>query len=507
MLLTAVFAVLLGCSSDQTTAVIIDSTPHVGYFVTVNGSQTGDGSAANSWSLATALAQPGVVHPGDTIWVHGGTYKGNFVSNLTGSVGAPIVLRQFPGERATIDGRLDINGQYAYYWGFEVTDSDPLRVSAIAGSRPADLPRNVVTVFVTGPFNKLINLVVHDLGDGMFSGSSAEGLEVYGSVFYNNGWIGPDRGHGHNVYLQNQNATKSVIDNVMFNSFDAGLHIYGTDIAYLWNFDIEGNTIFDSGDPAAATFGTSVNVLQWGGGGNFGRSRYQRNSIYHRNGGVFAVQFGIAAGPPGQDIEFSNNIVHGQAGFNEVNGYTVIGNKFTSGDVALSGATVLVGLRMVAGTSYSSNTWTGNRYAAPPGGNQNPFYLVVPPSAATYQFPGWQSITKYDASGSFVNGQLSGADIIVRPNRYEPGRALVTCWNWDGAATLNVDLSGVLKSGDQFEIHHVFDIFGPPIVSGTYNGSSVSIPQPTLTPPTPWGYNASPAMPDNRFNVFLVQKR
>ena len=105
-----------------------------------------------------------------------------------------------------------------------------------------------------------------------------------------------------------------------------------------------------------------------------------------------------------------------------------------------------------------------------------------------------------------MDGQFSGADIIVRPNRYEPGRALVTCWNWDGAATLNVDLSGVLKSGDQFEIHHVFDIFGPPIVSGTYTGSPVSIPQPTLTPPTPIGFTASPAMPDNRFNVFLVQK-
>ena len=333
MLLTAVFAVLLGCSSDQTTARHHRQHPHVGYFVTVNGSQTGDGSATNPWSLATALAQPGVVHPGDTIWVHGGTYKGNFVSNLTGSVGAPIVLRQFPGERATIDGRLDINGQYAYYWGFEVTDSDPLRVSAIVGSRPADLPRNAVTVFVTGPFNKLINLVVHDLGDGMFSGSSAEGLEVYGSVFYNNGWIGPDRGHGHNVYLQNQNATKSVIDNVMFNSFDAGLHIYGSDIAYLWNFDIEGNTIFDSGDPAAATFGAQANVLQWREEATSVGLGTKRNSIYHRDGGVFAVQFGVAAGPPGQDIEFSNNIVHGQAGFNEVNGYTVTGNKFTSGSV------------------------------------------------------------------------------------------------------------------------------------------------------------------------------
>src|SRR5262249_40447354 len=44
------------------------------------------------------------VHPGDTIWLRGGTYVGVFSSVLTGTAAAPIQLRAYPGERATLDG-------------------------------------------------------------------------------------------------------------------------------------------------------------------------------------------------------------------------------------------------------------------------------------------------------------------------------------------------------------------------------------------------------------------
>lgn len=492
------FAVLLGCSADQVTNLGPDSTdipaPHSGFFVAVDGSQTGDGSLAKPWSLPTALAQPGIVQPGDTIWVHGGTYNGPFTSNLAGTAAAPIVLRQYGRERVVIDGRLNIAGQYAYYWGLEITYSDPRRVSLIADSHPADLPRSLVTVSVTGSFNKLINLLVHDLGNGLFAGRDAEGLEIYGSMFYNNGWIGPvDRGYGHNVYLQNQNAKKIVADNILFDSFGMGLHIYGSDVAYLLNFDIDGNTIFNSGDPA----GGNYNVIQMGGGGNLGGTVYRNNSIYRSDGRWESIILGFPGSIPGQDIEFSNNIVQGQSWFSNMKKFIVRGNKFTSLET-------VVGLQMIPGAEYTSNTFTSNKYAAP--ATVNPFQLRLPVTSV-YKFTGWQSATGYDATSSFQAGQFAGADIIVRPNRYEPGRAFVTCWNWDGASALNVDLSNVLKPGDNFEIHHVFDIFGTPVLKGTYGGGSVSIPQATLSPPPPLGYTASPAMPDNRFNVFLVRKR
>ncbi len=69
-----------------------------------NGSPSGNGSINSPWDLQTALNQPSTVHPGDTIWLRGGTYVGHFTSNLNGTSSSPIIVRQYAGERATIDG-------------------------------------------------------------------------------------------------------------------------------------------------------------------------------------------------------------------------------------------------------------------------------------------------------------------------------------------------------------------------------------------------------------------
>lgn len=475
------------------------------WYASPTGSMIAPGTQASPWSLETALGHPGLVQPGDTIYLLGGTYKGDFISRLTGTAQRPIVLRQAPGARATIDGRFAIEGQYTYYWGFEVMYSDPRRVTSLSGSDPVDLPREFKTVFVTGPFNKLINLVVHDLGDGIFSGMSAEGLEIYGSVIYNNGWRGPDRGHGHNVYLQNATPTKYLTDNVLFNSFSSGLHIYGSDAASLYYFSIEGNTIFESGAPVASTFAADRNIVHTGAGGKFGRSVYRRNSIYQHDGTNYSFEFNSPGDTPGEDIQFIDNISQGRAQFHEVRRYTVTGNKMTTGSAILSGQTMLLALRMAPGESFASHTWDRNSYAAPLG-DQVPFYLVNG-EASGNTLSQWRATTGYDVNSSFTNGKFTGADVVVRPNKYEPGRALVTCWNWSNAGSLAVDLSTVLKPGDRYEIRHVYDLFGTPLVSGTYTGGSVSIPQTTVAVPMPFGYSYAAAAPGPGFGAFIVQKQ
>ena len=94
------------------------------FFVSPGGSGSNSGAAASPWDLATALSHPAVVKPGDTIWLRGGTYRGTFTSRLTGTSANPILVRQYPGERATIDGGdsggngiLVISGSYTWYWG------------------------------------------------------------------------------------------------------------------------------------------------------------------------------------------------------------------------------------------------------------------------------------------------------------------------------------------------------------------------------------------------------
>lgn len=516
MLVTAFIAVLVGCSSDTTTAPPIDITPHTGYFVSVTGTPAGDGSSANPWDLSTALAQPAIVHPGDTIWMHGGTYKGNFVSTLTGLADAPVILRQFPGERATIDGRLDINGQYAYYWGFEVIDSDPQRVAADSGSRPADLPRNMVTVFVTGPFNKIINLVIHDLGDGLYSGAPSQGLEVYGTLVYNNGWIGPDRGHGHGLYLQNQLATKEILDNIIFDNFSTGLKLGGT-AGYLLNFHVEGNSVFLAGAPALASYPYQLNLDQEGGA-EAGNSTFDHNSLYQINGETGSFRLGITGDPvEPYPISFTNNISQGSSSFDTWPSLTFSGNTLSSGRIPYDATGPrLLNVRVPTGVAKSSYSINNNSYYYTVAGTSTPGPFNFFESGVNHNYTvsatgltsltDWHAATGWDANSTFSLSPFPRTDIVLRPNKYEAGRANITVWNWNGAPTANVDVSSILKPGDHYVVHHVYDFYGAPIASGTYSGQPISLSLQAYTPPTPIGMTVAPPSTGIEFNVFVLQR-
>src|SRR5947207_970143 len=74
------------------------------HFVSPGARPGGDGTRARPYTLEEALGQPKGVAPGDTIWLLGGVYRGTWVSTLRGTPQAPIVVRQAPGARATLDG-------------------------------------------------------------------------------------------------------------------------------------------------------------------------------------------------------------------------------------------------------------------------------------------------------------------------------------------------------------------------------------------------------------------
>jgi hypothetical protein len=509
MSLAVLLAVIVGCFPDEVIdPVDIDPgalEPHSGFFVSVDGSPTGDGSASNPWALGTALGHPGIVQPGDTIWLRGGTYRGEFTSLLTGTASAPVVLRQFPGERATIDGRLNINGQYAYYWGFEVMYSHPKRETTIAGSDPSDLPRERVTVYVMGPFNKLINLVVHDLGDGLFSGSQAQGLEIYGSIFYNNGWIGPDRGHGHGLYLQNQLTTKRVVNNVVFNSFSTGLKIGGT-AAYLINFHVEGNAVFHSGAPALASFGYVADLDQ-AGGADAGNNTFDHNSFYHGHGGR-AVRLGIGFDPiEPYPVTFTNNIVRGGIEFDTWPMLTFTGNKFLSPEPYDASGDRFILARIPSGASHTNYVVNNNSYSYPAASMVGPFHLRENGVGTDYTtIAAWRTGTGWDINSPLTSDPFTGMDIVIRPNRFEAGRANVIVWNWDNASSADINPSGILNAGDKYTVHHVYDLFGAPVAAGTYSGGRITVPLRNYSSPIPIGMTAAPPSPGSRFGVFIIRR-
>jgi hypothetical protein len=93
--------------------------------------------------------------------------------------------------------------------------------------------------------------------------------------------------------------------------------------------------------------------------------------------------------------------------------------------------------------------------------------------------------------------------VYIQPNKYEAKRANLTIYNWDLASTVSVNLSSVLNPGDQYVIQDAQNFYGPPVASGTYSGSPVSIKMTGLSKAAPVGF-AAPAHTAPQFGTFVV---
>ena len=416
------------------------------FFVAANASASGTGTLSNPWKLQTALDHPAAVQPGDTIWLRGGTYVGApFASNLNGTSTNPIIVRQYAGERARIDGNyagnevtLQIFGSYTWYWGFEIFNSDPVRFTA-DGDNP---PRRGEGVTLSGDGTRLINMIIHDTSQGVLSGEGATGARIYGNLFYYNGYESPDRGHGHGIYVQNLGGTsKPIHDNIIFQQFGWGIHAYAEG-GHLDNLDFQGNISFNNGGLSG---NWTANIL-------VGGLRVATNPKLVSN---FTYNVVLAG---------SNNLGYDAGCTNP----TVTGNYFVSGEA----------LKLVSCTGV---TMTGNT-----------FYDSVAGFSQS-QYP----------TNTYLTARPAGPKVFVRPNAYEAGRANVAIYNWDLTTTVSVDLSSVLAPGSQYVVHNAQNPFAAPVLTGTYDGSAVAFPMVGLTSAIPVGA-AAPAPSGPEFNAFIV---
>ncbi len=75
--------------------------------------------------------------------------------------------------------------------------------------------------------------------------------------------------------------------------------------------------------------------------------------------------------------------------------------------------------------------------------------------------------------------------VFIIPNAYEAGRANIAVYNWSHASSVQVDLSGVLKTGDHYEI---IDAQNPSmIVASGFVRCPASIPMNGLVAAQPIG--------------------
>src|SRR5271169_5215596 len=65
------------------------------FHVTADASSSGTGTLAKPWQLQVAVHHQAAVKPGDTIWVHGGVYNGQYTCALNGTPSLPVVVRNY----------------------------------------------------------------------------------------------------------------------------------------------------------------------------------------------------------------------------------------------------------------------------------------------------------------------------------------------------------------------------------------------------------------------------
>jgi hypothetical protein len=231
------------------------------WHVKTTGTPGGNGSDASPWDLKTALSGTAVVHGGDTVWLHGGRYTHqagyDLQTKLVGAPGHPITIKPWTGDKVTIDGdaSLTVDGAYIDFWDLEITNTvnTTNRKISATGSNPRGRRPNGFDVF--GHHVRLINLVLHDagVGFGMWSDDAVnKGAEdaAINCITYYNGWVAPDRPHGHGFYVQNkQPGHKYLTDNIVFSNMNLGIQCY-TEAGNIDNFVFDGNISFNNGNLA-----------------------------------------------------------------------------------------------------------------------------------------------------------------------------------------------------------------------------------------------------------------
>ena len=275
-----------------------------------NGTAAGQGTMESPWDITAAFGGKASIAAGDTVWLHGGTYKYRsevgsmgFPVKLAGRDGAPVHLRAWPGERVTIDGGLNVQppATHLWIWDLEILVSEPRPEKPVPPDptyRNVNRPWGGLNVY-SGTGCKFINLVIHNNSQGMSWWLGSTESEVHGCIFYDNGWAGTDRGHGHAIYTQNDAGVKAITDCIFTGGFGYTLHAYGSSRAYVNNYLAEGNVAYHAG------------TFLIGGGRPSHGIRVFTNFLYGAN-----LQLGYSA-PTNEDcIVRGNLIVNGSLSVN-----------------------------------------------------------------------------------------------------------------------------------------------------------------------------------------------
>lgn len=465
--------------------------------------------------------------------------NGNTASCLRNRGGTIAVSAHAIGATATSLGDpFVINGSDTVYRDFEMYNSNPVRVYNDVNSTTGDSGHERGgDVHVYGPRTKLINLVIHDQEDGIYGAVSAVGSEFYGNIIYNNGLSDCVRGHGHGMYLQNEDTSqpKKVSETISFNNFSTGMKGFGVS-GPAKGMQFDGVISFNNGSLEGfpgncsnyPTNRRETNLFVGPGSQPASGIVVKNNMTYHRDD-TFVGLGNVAMGWSGVrnlDLIFQDNYVAGgqsSLGIDYWSSATVTGNTIYGSRLTNPGADeclVSANLDTLTGITWDSNkyydshivsggyvydyclTITGAAITNASGGGKIPFA-----QPATQLGKGWKEWTNFDTNSTYTLGKPTQNKIFVRPNQYETGRANIAVYNWIGATNVSVNLStSGLTDGQEYKIVKAENFFGTAIVTGKFSASNpvITLPVTDTTVAEPIGLEYTPTSTCPEFCVFVV---
>ncbi len=493
-----------------TTKLSTTTTYSTGRVVIVSptGSSSGDGSLNKPYDLDTVIGYDrknnkkisSPLKPGDIVYLRGGLYgKGGNVGfvykfYVSGSENNYITFRSYPGEKAIINGGIELWGQdlstgWIIIRDLEITNTDEVRWTDCIGSNNYECYARMAGISIYASHVKIINNYIHDTANGIYTAETSSDLEIYGNIVQNNGWVAPDRAHGHGIYVQNTDQTSKIVKaNIVLPGIeDTGIHLFGNS-AQAKNVIFEDNIHF---------------TKRW----LMVSDEYEINDVIMRNNYLWNSYIKIshsATVGPGFTIE--NNYIGGAGSsqpeqmfiFNpDLGSFNIKNNVFCFDSTG--GKTLIIDSY---GYKADSKHILDYNYVC---GSYNINY-----KGSLISYSSWKSQTGFNENQPNTNPRLTNKIIVIN-NLYEDKKLYVVVYNWETKDVISIDLSdyGFLL-GDKYVVRNAMNYNEDQPIIGIYSGGSINIKMKdwTLAYPIGWDkitkYKNMAYRPENPYPLFGI---
>jgi hypothetical protein len=476
------------------------------YYVGLAGSDLNPGTINSPWSLSWSMNSANtVLQPGDTVRLLPGVYQfpstsSPFLATKAGTSSEPIIYRpHILTERTALGGAIRLNGANIRLVALEhVFDSQETRDGAPDQTL---LQRWNAGIDPQAGNIQYIEANIHDQLQGAFAGNLAPGFQMHDCLIWNNGVDGPVRGHGHSLYIQGQQAQDpKLFRNILsWGGYRYGMQYYGTEDSRVFNISTIDSSFFMMGVASQRTGEANAGHAwqQWPGEG--GNILYRRCNLFRQGVATDARSMRIGSSQiwNASGITMEDSILRGSIELQQNYGTTFRRNLVWVEDQGSQQAVWdPITREMPPGTPTSVHSIDNNEYYKRTTGI--PFNLT-----------NWRNATGWDLNSTAFNANPSGVRCNAVPTKYGI-RSLghLHIWNFSGASSVTVGIGPALRflTGMPYAIYHVFDFVtnGPPLVTGIYDGSRVTIPMAARTPPRPYGALVDPPQMPNTFGGFVV---